>query len=145
MSEISGQARLGKNPELKYIGKDDNKQAVCELRVKMMNSKQDKKTEDWIDRGFWAQVNVWGKMAEATSKLFQKGDRVFIVNGTLAQDSWADDNNPENENTMMRIDTNLVFPFTTDIESLQYKPRKAGDQVSDDSDDRNDAQQVANG
>lgn len=145
MSEISGQARLGKNPELKYIGQDDNKQAVCELRVKMLNSKQDKKTDDWIDRGFWAQVNVWGKMAEAASKLLQKGDRVFIVNGTLAQDTWSDDKDPDKENSMMKIDTHLVFPFTTDIESLQYKPRKAGDQENDASDSQDETQQVANG
>lgn len=145
MSEISGQARLGKNPELKYIGQDDNKQAVCELRVKMLNSKQDKKTDDWIDRGFWTQVNVWGKMAEAASKLFQKGDRVFIVNGTLAQDTWSDDKDPDKENSMMKIDTHLVFPFTTDIESLQYKPRKAGDQESDATDTPGESQQVANG
>lgn len=145
MSEISGQARLGKNPELKYIGQDDNKQAVCELRVKMLNSKQDKKTDDWIDRGFWAQVNVWGKMAEAASKLLQKGDRVFIVNGTLAQDTWSDDKDPDKENSMMKIDTHLVFPFTTDIESLQYKPRKASDQESDATDAQGETQQVANG
>lgn len=146
MSDISGQARLGKNPELKYIGQDENKQAVCELRVRMLNPKQDKKTDEWIDRGFWAQVNLWGPFAEAASKLLQKGDRVFVANGTLAQDTWFDENNPDKENAMMKIDTNMVFPYTTDIESIKYKPRKSGESESDaDTNSSTDADMAMNG
>ncbi len=143
MSDISGQARLGRNPELKYIGQDENRQAVCELRVKMLNPKQDKKSNEWIDRGFWAQVNVWGPTAEAASKLFQKGDRIFLVNGSLAQDTWFDENNPEKENAMMKIDTNMVFPYTTDIESLKYKPRKSSEQDGEVADNPEMNQQAA--
>ena len=35
MPNINGYARLGKTPELKYIGDGEDKQPVCELSVKI--------------------------------------------------------------------------------------------------------------
>ena len=126
MSEISGQARLAKNPELKYVGQGDDKQPVCEMRVRMLNSKQKKNSEDWIDNGFWVQVSVWGKFAEPTSKLLQKGDRIFLT-GDMVEKTWPDNEDAAVEHSQLDINTNYVFPYLPDLESLRYKPRKAKD------------------
>jgi len=130
MTEISGQGRLGAAPVLKSVRQGDDQQFVCELRVKFLNSKLKKNTEidikekEYDDLGFWVQVSVWGAFAESTAKLLKKGDRVYLP-GNLYQSTWPDKNDPEKENSMLKINTNLIFPYLPDIESLQYKARKS--------------------
>ena len=125
MSDIFGQARLAKNPELKYVGQGDDKQPVCELRVRMLNSKPKKNTDDeWQDNGFWAQVSLWGKFAEPASKLFQKGDRIYVT-GDLVQKIWPDENDATIEHNVLDINSNAIFPYLPDLESLRFKPRKS--------------------
>lgn len=121
MSDIQGPARLGKDPVLKFIG--DDKKPVCELRVNLQNFRKNKDDPDKpIDSGFWAQVNVWGKCAEPSSKLFSKGDRVFII-GDMDQDTFKDKESGEDV-TIFHINSNVVLPWTQDLESIQYKERK---------------------
>jgi len=126
MSELSGQARLAANPELKYVGTGDDKQPVCEMRVRFLNAKQDKASGDWTDLGFWAQVNVWGLCAEPAAKMLSKGDRIFI-DGSMVMDTWPDKDDENVERSGIRVDTRMVAPYLPDIESLSYRERKQSD------------------
>jgi single-stranded DNA-binding protein len=124
MTDISGPARLAANPELKTIGQGDDKKYVCELRVRFQNAKPKKDSDEWEDQGFWATVNVWGNHAEPTARLFEKGDRVFIM-GNLIERSWQDKDDPEQTHRALQVDTHYVAPYLPDLESLRYKPRKS--------------------
>lgn len=129
MSELSGQARLAANPELKYVGAGDDKQPVCEMRVRFLNAKQDKASGEWSDLGFWAQVNVWGHCAEPAAKMLSKGDRIFI-DGSMVMDTWTDKDDENTDRSGIRVDTRMIAPYLPDIESLSYRERKqSGDQA----------------
>lgn len=132
MSDLSGLARLGTNPELKYVGSGDDKQPVCEMRVRFVNGKRDKATGEWIDQGFWAQVNVWGRCAEPAAKMFSKGDRVFI-DGVMVMQTWPDKEDETVERSGMRVDARMVAPWLPDLDGLSYKPRE-GDAAESSSD-----------
>ena len=124
MTAIQGPARLGKEPVLKHVG-EDNK-PVCELRVIFLNYRANKQDPDNpIDSGFWAQVNIWGKFAEPASRLFSTGDKVYIA-GELDQDTFTpkDANEGDEEVKILHVNTNLIFPWTTDIDSLTFTERK---------------------
>ena len=124
MTDIQGPARLGKEPVLKHVG-EDNK-PVCELRVIFLNyraNKQDPASP--IDSGFWAHVNIWGKFAEPASRLFSTGDKVYIA-GELDQDTFTHKgaNEGDDEVKILHVNTNLIFPWTIDIDSLTFNERK---------------------
>ncbi len=122
MTDISGPARLGTNPELKTVGQGEDEQTVCELRVRFLNAKPKKDSDEWEDNGFWADVNLWGKSAESAARLFEKGDRVHII-GNMIERSWPDKENPETEHSMLQVNARFIAPYLPDLESLQYKPR----------------------
>ena len=124
MTDIQGPARLGKEPVLKHVG-EDNK-PVCELRVIFLNYRVNKKEEDIpTDSGFWAQVNIWGKFAEPASRFFSTGDKVFII-GDMDQDSFKpkDAIEGDDEVNILHVNSNLIFPWTTEIDSLTFTERK---------------------
>ena len=132
MPNINGYARLGKTPELKHIGEGEDKQPVCELSVKFINAKKKKGSggegDDYEDHGFWAQVNVWGYEAEPVSKLLNKGDKVYIADGKLAEKSWPDKDNSEITKSALQVDCRLLFPVLSNIENLNYKARSGNEQ-----------------
>ena len=124
MTDIQGPARLGKEPVLKHVG-EDNK-PVCELRVIFLNYRANKEDPaSPIDSGFWAQVNIWGKFAEPASRLFSTGDKVYIA-GELGQDTFTPKgaNEGDDEVKILHVNTNLIFPWTIDIDSLTFNERK---------------------
>ncbi len=142
MTDVTGPARLGANPEWRYVGEGDNKKAVCKMRVKFLNDKLNKNSEDWEDNGFWANVDVWGKCAESAVNLFVKGDRILVINGNMVENSWPDKEDAEKTHSMMQVNTNSIAPYIPDLESLKYRPRKTNEEaVSQDVD--NTAQQKA--
>ena len=124
VTDIQGPARLGKDPILKHVG-EDNK-SVCEMRVIFLNYRGNKQVQDNpIDSGFWAQVNIWGKFAEPASRLFSTGDKIYI-SGNMDQDSFKPKgaNEDDDEVTILQMNSNLIFPWTADIESLIFTERK---------------------
>ena len=125
MTDISGPARLAANPELKTVGQGEDKQFVCELRVRFLNNKPKKDSDEWEDNGFWANVNVWGVMAESAARLFEKGDRV-VITGNLIERHWQDKDDEELEHSTLQVNASLIAPYLPDLESLQYKPRSSG-------------------
>ena len=135
MTDIQGPARLGKPPTLKHVGED--KKPVCELTVIFLNYRMNKNDEENpIDRGFWVKVSVWGKFAEQASKMFSKGDKVFIADGNMDQDSFTakDAQDGDDDIKLLHVDCNLIFPWVPDLESLSFKERKGKQQPTDSTD-----------
>jgi single-stranded DNA-binding protein len=124
MTDIRGPARLGDNPELKTVGQGDEKQFVCEMCMHFLNGKTNKDSEDWVDNGFWADVNLWGKSAQADARLYEKGDRVLDV-GNLIERHWPDKGDPELEHSYLQVNASIVAPCLPDIESMCCKPRQS--------------------
>jgi hypothetical protein len=132
MTDISGPARLTVNPKLKPVGQGDEKQFVCELRVRFTNFKRKKNSEDFDDNGFWADVNIWGPFAEPSAEFFEKGDKVFII-GNLDERHWIDSDNPDIEHGRLQVNSSFVAPWTPDLVELRYKPRQSQLSPADDS------------
>lgn len=112
-------------PELRWLGEGENKQPVAELRVRFPNVKRintEAGEDEYIERGFWVTVNVWGRFAEPVAKLFSKGDQIFVI-GNLYQDEWKTKETDEIK-TGLKMDARQVFPWSLDLESLSYKERK---------------------
>lgn len=122
MAKIEGFGNLGSDPELKYVGEEQDK-PVTEFRFYLKSDRR--KGEDWQDRGNWFGVSVWGACAESAAKLFHKGDRIYL-RGTFGTDRWAD-KETDDEREALAIDANLVLPYLPALESLAYKPRKGAD------------------
>jgi len=132
MINISGPARLGENPVLKPIGQGEEQKFVCEVSVKLLNDKPQKTSDDWIDKGVWVDLSIWGRDAESTAKFLVKGDKININNGDLTQDTWKDKDDETKEHHRLKVNTNSISPFMSDLELLQYKQR-SGNSASDDS------------
>lgn len=109
-------ARLGAKPRIKELPND--KGTVGEMRCYVNAGYYDKTKQGWVDKGFWANVDVFGNHAEYVSK-FEQGDKVTIY-GTLSQDRWEGE---EGERTMPRIICNYVAPYLPDLAEFSYKPR----------------------
>jgi len=138
MSGIQGSARLGSAPALRYVDVRGNKKAVCEFSARMLNYKKaasdgsdnnpsSDEGDDYIDRGFWVKVSVWGKFAEAINSHLACGDRIYIADGNLTQDSFEDKKNAGEMVELLHLDCQLVFPWLPDLTALSYKERKARD------------------
>ncbi len=131
MSDIRGAARLGSAPTLRYIELNGEKKPVCEFKAIFLNYKKNKKAsepdDEYIDRGFWVRVSVWGKFAEQVGSKFKCGDKIYIADGSMDQDSFTPKDAKEGDDDikLLHVDTNLIFPWVPDIESLSYKVRKS--------------------
>lgn len=76
---------LGADPELRVI---PSGQSVLKLRLATTESFLDKEKVRQ-ERTEWHSVTVWGKRAEALSKILSKGSRIFVEGG-LKTDSYDD-------------------------------------------------------
>lgn len=89
-NKFYGEGNLGANPDLKIIDQNDPDRMVSNLRVYFDNSipKDDGGFED--KDGFWMNVEIWGKRAQACHDLFKKGDRVSVA-GKVVSQTWEED------------------------------------------------------
>jgi single-strand DNA-binding protein len=76
---------LGADPELKMT---NSGQAVLKMRVATSESYLDRNRERQ-ERTEWHNVVIWGKRAEALSKILSKGSRIFVEGG-LRTSSYDD-------------------------------------------------------
>ncbi len=77
---------LGANPELRYT---KGGQAVLNIRL-ATNERYKDQSGEWKERTEWHRVIVWGKRADALSKILSKGSSIF-VEGSLRTSSWEKD------------------------------------------------------
>jgi len=76
---------LGADPELRATS---GGQSVLKLRLATSETYLDK-DKNRQERTEWHSVTVWGKRAEALSKILTKGSRIFVEGG-LRTDSYDD-------------------------------------------------------
>lgn len=81
MNKVVISGRLGADPDMKG--------AVLKLRV-ATNERRKDKDGNWGDHTEWHSVVVFGKRAEALSRLLRKGSRV-LVEGKLRTSNWEKD------------------------------------------------------
>ena len=76
---------LGADPEVRFF---ESGSRVAEIRIAVYNGK-DKATGE-VKPSMWFTVKAWNDAADVITNGFRKGDRIRIVRGQLAQDSWQD-------------------------------------------------------
>jgi single-strand DNA-binding protein len=75
---------LGADTEVKFF---ESGSRVAECRVAVYNGK-DKRTNE-PKPPMWFTVKAWNATADVLAE-FRKGDRLRVIEGQLAQDSWQD-------------------------------------------------------
>lgn len=126
MTAIQGYARLGSQPELKYhINSENEKIAVVNINLNMVNYKRKKNEDGFDDRSFWVNGSLWGDRAEQVARLFQKGNKVW-VSGNLINNRWDND---EKEQLILQIDH--IFPDTYSLESFTYRKTRSASAESE--------------
>jgi len=137
MSVWSGVVRLSKDPTLKAYGEGDYSTFVCNFRGKVQewrNKKNDNAGDDgdWVDKGFWVNVSVFGSNAEAAAKLLKKGRRADVINARLTNTPYLrkvgeGEKEIEVEVDSMNLDTAYVGIYLGDIASVKYKEQTSPD------------------
>ena len=76
---------LGQNPELRTT---QGGQSVLSMRM-ATNERYKNNDGEWVDRAEWHSIVVWGKRAEALSKILSKGSPL-LIEGRLQTRKWED-------------------------------------------------------
>ena len=84
MNKVVLKGRLGNDPTLSHVGSKNTAKAVFSMAVP---DKLDPKNADKI---YWANLVVWGQMAENASKYLSKGSEVLFI-GRLVRSTWTKD------------------------------------------------------
>jgi single-strand DNA-binding protein len=76
---------LGQTPELRTT---QSGQSVLSMRM-ATNERYKNNDGEWVDRAEWHSIVVWGKRAEALSKILSKGSPL-LIEGRLQTRKWED-------------------------------------------------------
>ncbi len=97
--EIIG--NLTRDPELNYT---PNGQPLSKFAVATNRRYQDQ-SGNWVDMDpEYHEIVVWGKLAEGTSKVLKKGDRIYVT-GRLQTRSWEGQDGAKRSRTELVADT----------------------------------------
>ncbi|KTS78253.1 single-stranded DNA-binding protein [Pseudomonas oryzihabitans] len=110
------EGNIGSAPEYKRFQKD-NQDPRHLLRLNVYFDNPVRQADgNFVDRGgFWADVELWHRDAEAYSRLFQKGMRI-LVDGRQVLDTWKDTNG--NDQSAMKVQANRIGFLPHRIESV---------------------------
>ncbi len=126
MSGFNGIAtcNLGADPVRKEL--PDGKVVITEIRV-YVNAGYFNSKEEWVDKGFWANLEVRGVHSEPAFQFLRSGHKA-VFSGVLSMDKWVKN---EAEKKMPKIFCTMIAPYLPSVESVSFKPKKSGN--SDDS------------
>ena len=110
---------LGQDPELKML---PSGQAVMRLRLATTERRPDK-AGNWTDHTEWHSVTVWGKRAEALSRILAKGSTIF-VEGKLRTSNY-EKNGEKRYSTEITAD-NIILSGGRRNEGASDAPRSSG-------------------
>jgi single-strand DNA-binding protein len=94
---------LGKDPELKHVGKDDTPLAHFSVATNFSV----KRGDDWVEETDWHNVEVWGRLAEIAAEYLQKGSRVYVA-GRSVTEKWQDRDGNDRYTTKIKA-SEVVF------------------------------------
>ena len=98
MNKVIISGRLGADPDMRG--------AVLKLRVATNERRKDKEG-NWGDHTEWHSVVVFGKRAEALSRLLRKGSQV-LIEGKLRTSSWEKDGEKRHKTEIAADDLELL-------------------------------------
>lgn len=98
MNKVILSGRLGADPDVRG--------SVLKLRLATNERRKDKEG-NWGDHTEWHSVVVFGKRAEALSRLLGKGSRV-LVEGKLRTSSWEKDGQKQYKTEVVADDLELL-------------------------------------
>lgn len=85
-----GEGNVGRSPEIQAIPVKDQGDPVlkAEISVRILNQSYNSSSSEYEDKGgFWAIIEVWGKLAEHVVRTVSKGD-LIVVGGSLRIDEF---------------------------------------------------------
>jgi single-strand DNA-binding protein len=68
--------RLGKDPEVKYLGEGESSTVVC--KFSLATSESYKKNDEWHEATEWHDIVMWRKIAERAGKNLKKGSLIYL-------------------------------------------------------------------
>ena len=98
MNKVILSGRLGADPDMRG--------SVLKLRL-ATNERRKNADGNWSDHTEWHSVVVFGKRAEALSRLLAKGSRV-LVEGKLRTSSWEKDGQKQYKTEVIADDVELL-------------------------------------
>ena len=94
---ISG--RLGRDVELKYT---PNGKAVCKFSLAVEESYRAQGSQDWTQKTYWIECELWGKQAELLAADSSKGSLVYVA-GRLKTQEWQDKQGNKRSKTFVAV------------------------------------------
>lgn len=85
LNQVNLIGNLTRDPEVKYL---QSGMAVCEIGIAV--TEKVKKGEEWVEETLFADVTVWGRLAEVCGEYLSKGASVYF-GGKLKLDQWEKD------------------------------------------------------
>ena len=135
---ISGEFRLGGDPELRYT---PNGAAVCNVRAVATSRRKNPQTDQWEDdKQTWVTLQAWNKSAENIAESLSKGDLVSVV-GKLHVEEWED--NDGNKRITPKILIDAIGPSLSFATAKVTKAQRSGGQQTDPWAGANSAQAPA--
>lgn len=136
-NEITIEGRMGKDPELKFIGSKGT--ALCTFSVATTES-----TGADSEKTIWHDVKVWQKLGISVSEQMQKGD-VIAVYGYLDVEEWEDKTSGQKRRKAVIVARNCykkIWP-KKDGEHAEKKPAAQAAPEADPADSYADEGDVA--
>jgi single-strand DNA-binding protein len=99
---ISGEMRLGADPELRFT---PSGQAVANFRLGSNGRKFNKQTQEWEDSGeCWLNAAVWGEYAENVAETLERGMLVHVT-GRLETRTYETSEGEKRLSVDLRVDS----------------------------------------
>ncbi|MBT7209425.1 MAG: single-stranded DNA-binding protein [Gammaproteobacteria bacterium] len=119
-NKFNGEGNLGITPELKRLEKDNDDQAVCNLRIYFDRPVPKQDDEGFEDKGgFWMNVEIWGKRGIRCYEMLAKGNRV-TVDGSIIGKKWNDRESGEEQFSLV-VRAKRVNPDLMTVDSIKQK------------------------
>ena len=119
MNKVILIGRLGQDPELKYVGK--NETAVVNISL-ATSEKYKNKAGDQVDDTQWHNLTFWSRTAEILEQYCTSGSQIY-VEGKLKTESWEDDD--ENTRYTTKIIVSVLQLLDKPAETSNPKPGKS--------------------
>lgn len=124
-TNVVWEGNIGNPPEFKSFANGNNEpRRMVRLNVYFDNSFPDGKGGYTERGGFWANVELWHKDAEAYAGLYQKGMRV-LVQGRAVMDRWEKDGE---QVQALKVDAIRIGILPQRIEHIVLQQKPGGDQ-----------------
>lgn len=106
INNLTYAGRLVADPELRFTPANN---AVCGIRVATNDRVKNKETGLWEDgEPTFLDVTLWGNSAEAVSKHFSKGSRIYLE-GRITEDRWTDNASGQQRSKIKMTATRFQF------------------------------------